>query len=85
MTHTTNGVTLMKDNSIKAVYDADLEMLLKRLGMYDDVVSKKCRCIFCGEPITLDTLDSIIPSGNDILFSCTSHACRLRLTEGMSD
>lgn len=85
MSYTKKEVILMKDNSIKAVYDADLEMLLKRLAIYDSVVSQKCHCVFCNAIITLDTIDGIIPNGDEISFSCTSPTCRLKLIEGMND
>lgn len=85
MSYIDDEVRLMKDNSIKAVYDADLEMLLKRLAMYDLVTAGQCRCMFCQSTITLDTIDGIIPNGNEISFSCTSPACRLKLIEEMNN
>lgn len=69
----------MKDNSIKAVYDADLEALLTSLGVIDDVKAGKFQCIFCGESIRIENIDGIIPRGNEIVFSCNAPACRLKL------
>lgn len=85
MSYIDNEVKLMKDNSIKAVYDADLELLLKRLAMYEPVTTGQCHCMFCQATITLATIDGIIPNGNEISFSCTSPACRLKLVEGMNN
>lgn len=69
----------MKDNSIKAVYDADLEALLTSLGVIDDVKAGKLHCVFCGNTINLDNLDGIIPHNNEVVFSCNAPACRLKL------
>ena len=72
-------VIIMKDNPIKAVYDADLEALLTSLGAIDDVKAGKLRCVFCGEIIRLDNIDGIIPHNNEVVFSCNAPACRLKL------
>lgn len=69
----------MNHNSIKAVYDADLEALLTSLGVIEDVCAGKFHCMFCGEPINMDNIDGIIPHHNDIAFSCNAPACRLKL------
>ena len=84
MTYTFNEVILMKDGSIKAVYDADLAELLRKLNMYDDVVSQKCHCIFCDTVITLENIDGIIPHGNEIVFSCNEPVCRSKLIEELN-
>lgn len=81
MKYNYNEVVLMKDNSIKAVYDADLEMLLKKLEVFDSVIAGKCHCIFCGRTITLENLDSIIPQEQTIAFSCSQIDCRNRLVK----
>lgn len=83
MAYTINEVSLMKDNSIKAVYDSDLEALLKKLNAYDDVVAQRCHCIYCGAIMTMDNIDGIIPRGNEIVFSCNEPVCRAKLVEEM--
>lgn len=84
MPYTNNEVSIMKDNSIKAVYDSDLEALLKKLNVYDDVTAKKCHCIYCGTTITVDNIDGIVPNDNEVVFSCNTPACRAKLLEEMS-
>ena len=69
----------MKDNSIKAVYDGDLERLLQSLGVYDGVIQRAYKCIYCGTTISMDNIDGIIPKNNEIAFSCNTPACRLKL------
>ena len=74
----------MKDNSIKAVYDADLEALLKSLGVVDEIQAGKYRCVFCDQVIHLDNIDGIIPMNNEIAFSCNAPTCRIKMIEGMN-
>ena len=85
MAYINSEVMIVKDNTIKAVYDSDLVMLLKKLYVFEDVVNGRCKCMFCNTTITLDTIDSIIPNEDEISFSCNSHACRIKLVEGMSN
>lgn len=85
MTYNYHEVSLMKDNSIKAVYDADLEMLLKGLYVFDDIVDGKCQCVFCGTKMTMQNIDGIIPQENTIVFSCNAPACRFKLVEEMNN
>jgi len=73
------GVCIMKDNSIKAVYDGDLEHLLQSLGVYDGVMQGKYKCVFCGNTINMDNIDGILPINNDVAFSCNAPSCQLNL------
>lgn len=38
------GVSIMKENKVKAVHDDDLVQLLQSLNVYEDVINKKCKC-----------------------------------------
>lgn len=70
---------IMKDNSIKVVYDSDLVSLLESLNVLENVMKGECVCVFCGRVISIDNIDGIIPMGDDISFSCNESACRLKL------
>lgn len=69
----------MEDNGLMAVHNDDLEKLLKSLNAYDDVKNGNYHCIYCGNTITLDNLDAIIPVNESVRFSCNSEACHLKL------
>lgn len=58
---------------IQAVHDDELVQVLKSLSLYEDFMQGKCKCKVCGKIITTKSLRAIIPSDNEILFSCTDH------------
>lgn len=74
-----NGVTIMKNNQMKAVHDDDLDSLLKSLNVFDSVCSGKYECLFCHKKITVDNIDAIVPYENSIQFTCDSPECHLKL------
>lgn len=70
---------LMKNNQMKMVHDKDLENLLRSLGIYENVIENKCTCLFCGQTMTLDNIDSIVPHNNTVQFTCDKEECHLKL------
>lgn len=76
------GVSIMKENKVKAVHDDDLVQLLQSLNVYEDVINKKCKCLFCKELITLDNIDSIVPYDNEVCFTCDKDECHKKLISG---
>ncbi len=83
MCYNYSEVSIMRDNTMKVVYDSDLEDLLKRFEVYDDVLAHRCHCVFCGSVISMENIDGIIPQGDRIAFSCNTPVCRKRLIEEM--
>lgn len=73
------GAKIMNNNKMKAVHDKDLEKLLKSLNVYDDVVNRKCTCLFCRNIITLENIDSIVPYEQTIQFTCDNTDCHTKL------
>lgn len=69
----------MKNNQMKAVYDNDLEKLLKSLGVYEEVVAGKYNCLFCDNTITVENIDSIVPHEQSIRFTCDNPSCHSKL------
>ena len=47
---------------LKAIHDVDLVKVLKKLGIYNDVVEGRCRCFVCGRRITLENLGGMFKS-----------------------
>jgi hypothetical protein len=64
-----------RKNSIKAVYEDDLEKYLKSVDLYDKILSKEFQCRFCHTNISLENLEVIIPRGKSIEFICNNKLC----------
>lgn len=73
------GANILKDNKMKVVHDNDLKKLLLSLNVYEDVINKKYKCLFCGRDITMDNIDSIMPYEQTIQFTCDEENCHLKL------
>lgn len=77
------GYTLMDKGEIQAVHDDDLEILLKSLGVFEDIINGKKKCDFCDAVITLDNIQCVFPREGEICFCCTEEGCyRLLLERG---
>jgi hypothetical protein len=66
---------------LKAISDDKLIVLLKNLGLYQDVIDGKIKCKFCGEKVTLDGISAIFPDSGSIKLACDKPACIARLNE----
>jgi len=65
-----------KKSHIKFVEDYDFSEYLRRIGVFDEVISGNKFCVSCGTQITLDNLQAVIPSDNDkVSFICDKAAC----------
>lgn len=73
---------MRKSIGVKAVHDSDLEQLLKKLGIFDDITAGKLNCAVCGCPVDLDNLGTIFPRDNEICVSCDSSRCVRTVTAG---
>lgn len=70
---------------LNTVYDNDLEELLIKLNLYDNIKAGKIKCKFTGEIITLDNLHSIFPEENTIKVVCDSPNAIKLLSEYIND
>ena len=68
--------------SIKAVIEEDLETYLKSLGLYQQVLDNNIKCRFCGEKITFDNLQAIIPLDDKIYIVCDRYNCMEKINYG---
>ena len=73
------GVDIVKDNQMKVVHDDDLCNLLRSLDVYEDVINGRYKCLFCGNTITIDNIDSIVPYEKTVQFTCDESSCHIRL------
>ena len=67
---------------LKAVHDVDLVGVLRRLGIYRDVVEGRCRCFACGRRITMENLGAMFrtPDGR-LHLVCDDVRCLLLAAE----
>lgn len=65
-----------KKSHIKFVEDYDFTDYLKRIGVFDEVISGDKFCTSCGTKITLDNLQAVIPGENNkVRFICDKTTC----------
>jgi hypothetical protein len=65
----------MKKNKLKAVYDTDLAGYLKSLGLYEAILNEEILCKYCGNKITIDNLEVIVPSSEGVEIICRNENC----------
>ena len=64
-----------RTNKLKAVYDGDLIKYLKSIGVYDLVCAGKHLCKYCGNKITIENIEVLIPKDKKIEFVCSNKNC----------
>lgn len=64
-----------KIQKIEAVFDKDLEKVLKGLNLYEKILKGEIRCHFCKINITLKNLQFVFTKDNKIKISCDNKAC----------
>ena len=77
---------ISKKTQIKAVFDADLEKVLKQTGQINEFVNNELKCAYCGTMISGANLSIIIPSVTDeqvvLHFCCNSLECLNKYRNG---
>lgn len=62
-------------NNIKSIHDSDLEGVLKKVNIWEDVNASKVKCHFCDKVITLDNLYAFFAQEQKICVVCNAPAC----------
>ena len=62
-------------SSVKAVYEQDIVSYLDSLGVLERVKEGKAKCMHCGQVITLENLDAIVPKKGEVRFICWNKEC----------
>ena len=60
---------------LRAVHDADLEGVLRNLGLLESLRQGQLQCGVCGNRVTLETLRCIYPEGTKIKVCCDRPEC----------
>lgn len=63
------------EESVAAVHDVDVEILLSSLGFRDDFSSHNLRCAFCAEVLSQESIGAINPAGSRIDLVCDRPRC----------
>jgi hypothetical protein len=64
-----------RDVVIPAIREDVLPGVLRRLGLYDDVVNGKAKCYVCGELLTLDSIGAIAMVNGKPVLVCSKPSC----------
>lgn len=68
-------------NNIKSIHDSDLEDVLKKVNIWEDVNASKVKCRFCDKVITLDNLYAFFAQGQKICVVCNEPTCVQELSK----
>ena len=60
---------------LKAVYDNDLELLLKNLEIFSKFKAGEIKCTFCKDVMTFENLHSLFPDSGAIKMTCSKPDC----------
>ena len=66
---------MRKRATVKAVWDSDLQTLLRSLGILEGLLDGDFRCHICQRAIDLDNLGALFREGSNIRVTCDDTAC----------
>lgn len=64
---------------LHAVHDDDLATYLESLGILSDLKAGRLGCKFCGEGVTLNSLQALFPESGMIHVVCSKADCMKKL------
>ena len=71
----------MEKETLKAVHDDDLIVVLDNFGILHDFKAGNLKCKFCGKTITWSNLHSLFPESGAIKVVCNDTECVRALLE----
>lgn len=69
----------MITQKIKAVFDSELAKVLSDLKLIDKINNGEVKCFLCGDKITLESLQYIVPKNKKIVISCNKANCIIKI------
>lgn len=60
---------------LKAVWDSDLEALLRNLGILEPLIVGGFPCAVCGRSVNMDNLGAIVLQGETVKVTCVEASC----------
>lgn len=68
-------MVLARRESITAIDSEKLPSVLRRLGLYDDVIYGRAKCYICGKTLNLDGIGGIMGVNGMPVLICDSVTC----------
>lgn len=69
-------MTKLESEKISAVFDKDLEKVLKDLMLFEDLIEGKIKCNFCNGIITIENIEYIFTRDSKIVIGCSNENCK---------
>jgi len=67
------------------IFEKELEEFLKRNGVYDEFITGKIKCNYCGKIITFDSLGVIVVKKGKLRFTCNRLECLRKVSYSDND
>lgn len=64
-----------KHTTIKAVDDQDFPDFLRRIGVYEIIENGEAGCHICGDTLTVDQIEAVLPEDGKVIFICSKPKC----------
>lgn len=68
-------MTTTRRTSITAIDSERLPSVLRKLGLYDEVVGGRAKCFVCGRQLSLDSIGGIMGVDGKPVLVCDSYSC----------
>lgn len=65
----------IKKQTVRAVHDADLDELIRNLGLLEPLGKRELRCALCGKSITKEDIACFYAEENEVKVCCKSIEC----------
>jgi len=66
---------MRKRATVRAVWDSDLQELLKSLGLFESLSARQLQCARCQREIDLANLGALFSDGHDLRVTCDDATC----------
>lgn len=67
---------------LKAVWDSDLQPLLKNLGVLEPLIAGEFPCAVCGRSVDIDNLGAVVLQGQTVKVTCVEASCIRGVSSG---
>lgn len=76
---------MIRKKNITAIHSDRLPQVLKRLGLYDDVIRGHASCYICGRQLNLNNIGGIMGVNGKPVLICDSYSCIAKASEISSE
>lgn len=70
---------------LDVVHEQDLENVMRKANLWEELQARHLKCKFCGTTITSDNLHSIFPQAEGFSLTCDSAECVQELSRYMRE